>query len=132
MRTSSVDQIIIEVLKRQHLHMTSMQVYEAIREQLPAVNQSTVYRALERLGKNGIISISDMGTGSTVYEYLSEVAHHHLVCQECGSIITLDDNEIRQVFSAIESQYDFQILTRHLVLFGVCAKCQSAASKKQL
>ena len=128
MRASSVDQIIINLLKNENGHLTSMQVYEKIRNRLPAVNQSTVYRALERLGKNGTISISDMGTGSTVYEYLSEVTHHHLVCQECGSIITLDDHEIHQLLSAIETQHDFQIITRHLILFGVCANCQKSAS----
>lgn len=51
MRASSVDQIIIETLSKEHAHLTSLQVFEEIRLRLPAVNQSTVYRALERLVK---------------------------------------------------------------------------------
>jgi Fe2+ or Zn2+ uptake regulation protein len=49
MRTSSIEQIILEVLSKEHAHLTSNQIYEVIRPRLPAVNPSTVYRALERL-----------------------------------------------------------------------------------
>ena len=38
MRASSVDQIIIETLSKEHSHLTSLQVFEEIRLRLPAVN----------------------------------------------------------------------------------------------
>lgn len=123
MRASSVDQTILDVLRKQHDHMTSLQVFEALRQTLPAVNQSTVYRSLERLAKRGVVSISDIGTGASVYELLPASPHHHLVCQECGAMITLNDDEVRQVFSSVETNHNFKIVTRHLVLFGVCQNC---------
>ena len=53
MRASSVDQIVIETLSKEHAHLTSLQVYEEVRGRLPAVNHSTVYRALKRLVDQG-------------------------------------------------------------------------------
>ena len=35
MRASSVDQAIVDTLAKEHAHLTSLQVYEAIRERLP-------------------------------------------------------------------------------------------------
>jgi Fur family transcriptional regulator, ferric uptake regulator len=125
-RASSVDQIILETLASEHVHLSAHQVYEKIRDRLPAVNPSTIYRALERLAKNGKISVSDMGTGAVVYESLSGEPHHHLVCQQCGHITTIDNSMVCQFFKSLEDRKNFKIATHHLVLFGLCADCQKA------
>lgn len=124
MRTSSVDQVILETLSKENAHLTSQQVYMEIRQRLPAVNQSTVYRALERLAGAGKISVSDMGTGAAVYELISGGPHHHLVCQQCGSVQTIDHATVGAFFETVQAQNHFQISTRHLVLFGRCAGCK--------
>jgi Fur family ferric uptake transcriptional regulator len=125
MRTSSVDLIILEALEKGHAHLSSHEVYELIRDRVPAVNPSTVYRSLERLAHNGKISVSDMGTGAEVYESISNGIHHHLVCQNCHRVITLEDDEVRTFFSSIQQKYSFQIVTNHLVLFGICENCRN-------
>jgi Fur family ferric uptake transcriptional regulator len=125
MRASSVDQIIIETLSKEHAHLSSLQVYEEIRLRLPAVNQSTVYRALERLVDCGKVSVSDMGTSSTVYELLADGLHHHLVCQKCGKVITIGHEDVKGFFSAVQHKNHFNIVTNHLILFGICENCQA-------
>jgi Fur family ferric uptake transcriptional regulator len=124
MRSSSVDYYILEVLEKEHAHLTSHEVYEQIHPLLPAVNPSTVYRALERLVKNGKISVSDMGTGSTVYESVHGEIHHHLVCENCGQVLTINHEEVDKFFQALETRHGFQIKTNHLVLFGLCESCK--------
>ena len=99
MRTSSVDQAIIDLLSHEHVHLTSNQVLADIRGRLPAVNQSTIYRSLERLVEQGKVSVSDMGTGSAVYELVSGERHHHLVCQKCGNVITIGDDDVLRFFT---------------------------------
>ena len=123
MRTSSVEQVILEILSSEHSHLTSLQIFELLRDRFPALNQSTVYRALERMTKDGRISVSDMGTGSSVYEGVSIGRHHHLVCQTCGAVQTIQDEEVSRFFTALRDQYRFKIVTNHLVLFGICENC---------
>jgi len=123
MRASSVDKAILEMLAGDCMHLTPAQVYEGIKERLPAVNLSTVYRALERLTKQGLVSVSDMGAGAAVYELVSSGRHHHLVCQECGRVITIGDEEVEPFFETIRQQHNFELKTNHLVLFGVCEEC---------
>lgn len=129
MRTSSVDQVIMEVLSKEHAHLTSAQVFDEIRSRLPAVNQSTVYRALERLTHTGKVSVSDMGTGSAVYELVSNEIHHHLVCQKCGRVVTISNDEVKKFFSSIQNKNHFDVLTNHLILFGICEECQKSVAK---
>ncbi|HTX80404.1 MAG TPA: transcriptional repressor [Longilinea sp.] len=132
MRTSSVDLVILETLGKEHVHLTSHEVYERIRSQLPAVNASTVYRSLERLAKTGKISVSDMGTGSEVYESLADGMHHHLVCQSCGRVITIGHEDVRNFFDIIQKKNDFNISTNHLILFGTCKQCQANEADETL
>jgi Fur family transcriptional regulator, ferric uptake regulator len=126
MRNSSVVQAILQTLKLEKSHLTAQAVYEQIRGQLPAVNPSTVYRALERLAEAGEISVSDLGTGAAVYETVTEEVHHHLVCQKCQQVVTMEPEQVSRFFRAVERQAHFKILTNHLVLFGVCEGCQKA------
>lgn len=128
MRNSSVEQLILQTLAREHAHLTSQQVYHELRRQLPAVNASTVYRALERLAVAGRVSVSDLGTGAVVYELLADGLHHHLVCQKCGHIHTIDNELVGPFFDAVEQRNGFALATRHLVLFGTCPVCQEAPS----
>ena len=125
MRTSSVEQIILKTLSTEHAHLTSLQIFEELRKHLPAVNQSTVYRALERMAKDGRISVSDMGTGSAVYAGLTDGVHHHLVCQNCGRVLTIGNEEVERFFALLQDQNHFKIVTNHLILFGTCDDCQS-------
>jgi Fur family ferric uptake transcriptional regulator len=125
MKSSSVDAAILDVLNAHAPgHLTAAQVYEQIQPRLPAVNPSTVYRALERLAKKGRISVSDMGSGAAVYEAFSDPPHHHLVCQQCGRIEMLSHQQVQGLFSGIADQYGYTIVTNHLILFGICPACQ--------
>jgi Fur family ferric uptake transcriptional regulator len=123
MRASSVNHIILETLEINHAHLTAQQIYESICERLPAVNQSTVYRALERMARAGKVSVSDMGQGAAMYEMVDGEYHHHLVCQNCGQVLTLDDVIVSNFFRQVEDENHFQMTTNHLVLFGQCAQC---------
>ncbi|MFN2105194.1 MAG: Fur family transcriptional regulator [Candidatus Promineifilaceae bacterium] len=133
MRSSSTNQLILKTLSQSGalsqsgLHLTAKQIYERIQVNLPAVNPSTVYRALERLADAGQVSVSDMGVGAAVYELVAEEPHHHLVCQNCGKVATVDHETVQNLFDAIAESHDFQVVTNHLILFGTCTECQACS-----
>lgn len=127
MRTSSVEQLILDLFaahSTHEAHFTAQEVYAQLKPRLPAVNPSTVYRALERMAHAGKVSVSDMGTGAAVYEAVGRERHHHLVCQDCSQALTIGDEAVSRLFQQVERENRFQVLTNHLVLFGRCANCQ--------
>ncbi|MBN1429780.1 MAG: transcriptional repressor [Anaerolineae bacterium] len=127
MRTSSVEQLILDLFAGQPVetaHFTAQEIYLQLKPQLPAVNPSTIYRALERMTRSGKISISDMGKGAAVFEIVGKERHHHLVCETCHQVITLSDDTIRPLFDELSRQFGFEMTTNHLVLFGHCPACR--------
>jgi Fur family ferric uptake transcriptional regulator len=132
MRASSVTNEILGILKKEHTHMTEVEIYEAVKEKFTAVNHSTVYRALRRLVDNSQVSITDIGRGAQVFEICSGDAHHHLVCQSCGRITNLTDGTVEELFEEIENNHGFHVITRHLALFGYCPECQAKRDKDEV
>lgn len=131
LRASSVNAAILNLLTtKAPAHLTAGEIYEGIRSGLPAVNPSTVYRALERLARAGEISVSDIGSGAAVYEAVGSGRHHHLVCQKCGQTLTIGHEAVVGFFADLEKAHDFSIATNHLVLFGTCRNCRTADEEK--
>lgn len=124
MRNSSADQLILEIVTSDKEHFSSQEIFDTLKTKLPAINQSTVYRSLERLVKTGKVSVSDLGTGSLVYEMVGEGGHHHLICQNCHQIILLPHDEVEEFFKQIELKSRYQVITNHLILYGICEECR--------
>jgi Fur family transcriptional regulator, ferric uptake regulator len=58
-------------------HLTADEVHARVNELSPVVNVSTVYRTLELFRDIGLLSETDLGTGSRQYELLEGARHHH-------------------------------------------------------
>jgi Fur family ferric uptake transcriptional regulator len=125
MKSSTVQQLILELLLVEHAHFTAQEVFKYLKPSLPSVNPSTVYRALERLTSAGKVSVSDMGTGAAVYEIVGSSPHHHLVCQGCNQVITLKNEIVQPLFDDVEDRFCFHLTTNHLILFGYCQNCSN-------
>jgi Fur family transcriptional regulator, ferric uptake regulator len=129
MRASSVTNEILDILKKEHTHLTEVEIYEAVKSKFTAVNHSTVYRALRRLVDDNQVSITDIGRGAQVFELCTNDAHHHLVCQSCGKIVNLTDGTVEELFEKIETDHGFHVITKHLALFGYCPECRAKMDK---
>jgi len=129
MRASSVTNELLDILKKEHTHLTEVEIYQAVKSKFTAVNHSTVYRALRRLVDDNQVSITDIGRGAQVFELCANDAHHHLVCQSCGRIVNLTDGTVEELFGKIEKNHDFLVITRHLALFGYCPECRAKMKK---
>lgn len=93
----------------------------------PSMTRSTVYRTLERLRDQRLISETDLGDGVRRFEMVDDIPHHHLICTGCGAIIDLDDATVETLRAAIETASGFQADIDHLALFGRCRSCRPAA-----
>jgi Fur family ferric uptake transcriptional regulator len=124
-RLTSARKAILDLLQSTHKHLTAQEVHKQLKDRLPSLNLSTVYRSLEYLVDHQLISVSDMGVGSPVYATLGDQPHHHLVCQNCHQIFDLDSGFVDDLFSKIEDRYQAKVVTNHLVLFVICENCRS-------
>ena len=128
-RLTSARAIILETINTDRKHWTVQEVYDAVKPNLPSLNLSTVYRALDYLSREDLISVSDLGAGSPVYEAVQDSPHHHLVCRECGYVFELSHEEVDDFFAKISRENEFEVCTNHLILFGTCEACQETTEK---
>lgn len=128
---TSARKAVLEILEFNGEHLTAAQIHSLLTSRLPSLNLSTVYRSLDYLVEHKLISVADIGTGSPVYERLSNKPHHHLVCLNCDHILKLEHEIVDPFFDVLKNKKDFSIQTNHLVLYGLCSHCHEHTTTKE-
>jgi len=116
--------MILSAIENSDDHISAEEIYVQVVAKYPHVNISTVYRTLELLKGLGLVTETDLGEGRVRYHPADKGQHHHLVCQECGAIIDLDESVLSSLKSALLREYEFRADLRHLAIFGKCANCR--------
>ena len=89
------------------------------------VNKTTIYRELDFLEQEGVISPVYFGDRSVRYELTHRRHHHHVVCISCGRVVDVAlSHGLDKVQQQIERQTEFTITNHALEFFGLCNKCQ--------
>ena len=115
--------MVLSAIEGSDNHISAEEIYAQVVAKYPYVNISTVYRTLELLKRLGLVTETDLGGGRVRYHPADKGRHHHLVCQQCGRIIDLDESVLASVKSMLFREYKFSADLRHLAIFGRCANC---------
>src|SRR5438477_12561613 len=95
-------------------HISAEAVYQAIYPEHPYITRSTVYRTLDMLTKEAVLTVTDLGTGPVAYELSTGEPHHHLVCEHCGQIEEFDHALLESLQKSLLRQYKFQARLEHM------------------
>jgi Fur family peroxide stress response transcriptional regulator len=90
---------VLSALKQAHGHLTAGQILTSARPTYAALDQSTVYRTLLSAEQAGLVVRFTNGTGDAEFEWVRE-QHHHLICDVCGRISTLDESALDELASS--------------------------------
>jgi Fur family ferric uptake transcriptional regulator len=123
-RVTPQRQMILEAVRSGKGHSSPEQVYNRVVKKAPALNRATVYRTLEFLAEQHLITSTDVGTGGKVYEIAEQEPHHHLVCEGCGKIEQVGHGIVERAFRQVEREHGFKVTSNHLALFGLCSECR--------
>ena len=105
-------------------HITAEDIYAQVVAKYPYVNLSTVYRTLELLKRLRLVTETDLGGGRVSYHPADKGHHHHLVCQQCGTVTDLDEATLATLKNSLHREYHFDADLRHLAIFGRCLNCR--------
>ncbi len=115
--------MIVSAIENSDGHISAEEIYAQVIAKYPQINISTVYRTLELLKQLGLVTETDFGEGRVRYHPAGKGHHHHLVCQDCGAIIDLDETVFVPLKDVLLREYGFSADLRHLAIFGRCVKC---------
>ncbi|MCA9961508.1 MAG: transcriptional repressor [Anaerolineales bacterium] len=105
-------------------HLTAEEIHKRVQVHTSAVNIATVYRTLDMLVEEGLVSRIDLGGDKEVFATVHHGMHMHLVCRQCGHVLDADAQVLRDVGQYLFSEYEFVADLEHISLFGICANCQ--------
>jgi Fur family ferric uptake transcriptional regulator len=146
MTTTSADQVL-EALRERGLRMTPQRraivreimstnghisppdVARRVRERVPGVNPSTIYRTLDLLENLGILTHAHLESGAE-YHRIAEARHVHLICSNCGADDALSMGEADRLKSVITRHSGFAPDFTHFAISGLCEACQPQSSDR--
>ena len=122
-------QIILDALCATGGHVSVAELYERVHADFPAIDRSTVYRALDFFRELGLVCSAEVG-GATVYEIAppDEAAHHHLVCADCGAVVHVPGAVFDALAARLAADYGFAADLSGLTISGRCRECVGGAA----
>src|SRR5512140_2373944 len=129
-RVTTQRMAVLHVLRHSRLRLSPAQIYRLAHKDLPHLTETTVYRTLDFLSRNGLAWPVRTGSGHLVYELAGRSRHHHLICSQCGAEMELDHTLMKNLYTKLEAASGYHLTDDHLTLYGLCPACQKAAARK--
>jgi Fe2+ or Zn2+ uptake regulation protein len=124
-RASAALRPVLEALVEAGGHSSAEELAAAVHARHPDVHQSTVYRNLDRFERLGIAYHVHLGHGPALW-HLTAASHHHLTCERCGAVVTVDPAVFHEFQRTLHQQAGFVADFRHFAITGLCAACAGA------
>lgn len=97
---------------------------QSIRDNRISIDRATVFRAIQLFLERKIIRKVEFSEGKFRYELNSLSHHHHLVCNNCKEIESVELRDIEPLEKKIQKNVSFLIQSHNLEFFGLCKNCQ--------
>jgi Fur family ferric uptake transcriptional regulator len=117
-------EIIVQAIAHASNHMTAEEIFAEVQTHTQAINLATVYRTLELLIDEGLVTGINLGEGRIVYATVNHGPHIHLVCRGCGHIMDADPQLLTPIEDQLQSKHDFKPDLNHISIFGLCSQCR--------
>lgn len=105
-------------------HITATGITRRVQTRFPRVNTSTVYRTLETLEAEGVLSHTHSERGAE-YHLAGDGDHVHLTCSRCGAEEDLALREAESLKKLIVQRSGFRPDLTHFAISGLCARCSA-------
>lgn len=86
---------------------------------------ATVFRMMNSFLSKGIVREVNLQESKQRYEHSARKEHHHLLCDNCGSIEDISDCNINVWKKELQKKKGFIVKHHSLEFFGLCKKCQN-------
>jgi Fur family peroxide stress response transcriptional regulator len=115
--------VILESLADRSDHPTADEVYDDVRQSLPDVSRTTVYRVLEFLVDLGIVTKIGHPGAAVRYDPNTQL-HHHLICLACNKLIDVEDPDLNTIAPPNTRRFGFKVTDYSIHFRGICRACQ--------
>jgi Ferric uptake regulator family/Protocatechuate 3,4-dioxygenase beta subunit N terminal len=82
-----------------------------------------------RVPRRPLVSLPEefhTSTGPVFDEIAAEHRHHHVVCVECGAVVHVHDDAVRDALRRVTSESGYELADTELTFYGTCPSCATA------
>ena len=102
-------------------HPVVDRVWDAVKQDLPAITRESVYRILNDFASHGIVAVVDRSDVVARYD-CNPVRHDHFVCERCGRFFDFELSELPGLVEPIVTSFG-TIGRVEIRASGVCKSC---------
>jgi len=119
--------LIAGVLEHADRPVGAQELVGTVRSLDPGVGRATVFRTLQSLQDAGIVQHVTLAGNQAGYLLCATAGHHHhLVCQQCGTIEDLAEDEVAPFLTSVQQVHGFVVDHASFTVYGTCAPCTGA------
>jgi Fur family peroxide stress response transcriptional regulator len=115
--------VILEALLDRADHPTADQVYDDVKDRVPGLSRTTVYRVLETLVRLGVARRANHLGAAARFDPNTD-HHHHLVCVSCNTLQDFTDPALEALPLPDTRREQFEIADYSIYYLGTCAGCR--------
>lgn len=124
-KITKVRQAMMEILKETSSPLSISEILEKLSKSGLKPNKTTVYREIEFLTDQGLITGVDFGEGKKRYEGTEGEHHHHIICVNCKEVKDVSEEiHLDEFHALVAKKAGYKPVGHSLEFFGVCKDCQ--------
>lgn len=116
---------VLNILEKSAAPLDISHIFSLLNKKGLKTDFTTIFRMMNSFTQKGLTKQINLNEGKARYEISGKDKHHHLICQNCGSIEDISDCPIDALENEIQMKKKFIIKTHSLEFFGLCKDCQS-------
>ncbi len=104
-------------------HLSADEVWARVRQRMPQISRATVYRNLQKLVRQGALTLVHLGKRAVCFDVTLH-PHDHFVCRVCGAVQDVPADEAGGTLPAALPQGSL-VQGRSVTWYGVCVQCRT-------
>ena len=113
-------------------YVTVMDIENYLKENDCQVGLTTIYRHLEKMEKDGIVTkFSVEGQPGACFQYIEQGENQdcfYIKCEECGEVTKMECHHLAELYSHVNADHHFSINPKKTIFYGKCEKCGGGPS----
>lgn len=116
---------LLDLLDSQTCALSAIEIEDSLRASKRSVARASIYRILDELERLRLVQKVQVGQDIARYEPVrsGEGHHHHLVCDNCGTITPFTDAGLEDAIRKVSRRLPMDIAEHEIVLRGACQTC---------
>lgn len=123
-RNTKQRKAILDIFGTASKPLSAAEVFEKVQQIFPAIALTTIYRNLDLLTENKLLTKHRISDHEFSYEISSQKHRHYIICLSCRQAVSIDKCPFDGFADKVEETTGYEIVSHDIQLYGYCKGCK--------